>query len=206
MARTVGILIFDGVEILDFCGPYEVFSVAGTRAENDDLTVCTVASRRVAVRTANGLVVQPDYAFDDCPEIDLLVVPGGQGTRALLSDASALSWISRTCETAEIVLSVCTGALLLGKLGLLDGLDATTHYGSFQLLREIAPSVKVREDARYVDNGKFVVAAGVAAGIDASFYVVSRLFGEDAARRTAKHIEYPWESPSEPELANTEPG
>jgi transcriptional regulator GlxA family with amidase domain len=193
MGRTVGILIFDGVEILDFCGPYEVFSVAGREADGRVLTVHTVAEDATAVRAANGLVVHPDFAFDDAPNADLLVVPGGQGTRELLRNERALSWIANACETAEIVLSVCTGALLLGKLGLLDGLDATTHHGSYGLLRRLAPKANVREGTRYIDNGKYVVSAGVAAGIDASFHVVARLFGGDTATRAADHIEYPWE-------------
>ncbi|MBT3270986.1 DJ-1/PfpI family protein [Candidatus Poribacteria bacterium] len=196
MTRTVGILIFDGVEILDFCGPYEVFSVAGGTAENDDLTVYTVAESRVATRAANGLVVHPDYAFDDCPDTHLLVLPGGRGTRDVIQNEAAMSWIRQACESAELVLSVCTGALLLGKLGLLDGLDATTHHGAFAELRRVAPNANIREGERYLDNGKFVVAAGVAAGIDASFHVVARLFGEETATRTARHIEYPWERES----------
>ena len=196
MTRTAGIVIFDGVEILDFCGPYEVFSVAGGTAEDDELTVYTVAESRVATRAANGLVVHPDYAFDDCPKADLLVLPGGRGTRAVIENDAAMSWIGQACKQAELVLSVCTGALLLGKLGLLDGLDATTHHGAFAELRRVAPNANIREGERYLDNGKFVVAAGVAAGIDASFHVVARLFGEGTAVRTARHIEYPWEHES----------
>ena len=116
MERTVNILIFNGVEVLDFCGPYEVFSVAGRQTGADTLTVHTVAERRAIVRAANGLVVQPDFAYEDAPAADLLVIPGGRGTRELIKNEPALAWIAQACEAAEVVLitfaSLCPNHVL----------------------------------------------------------------------------------------------
>jgi transcriptional regulator GlxA family with amidase domain len=189
--RTVGIFIFDDVEVLDFCGPFEVFSVAGKRnAEAFD--VFTVAEKPGPISARNGLSVNPTFAFANAPAIDLLLIPGGQGTRPLLERPEVLDWIRRRAETAELVLSVCTGALLLAKIGLLDGLSATTHHAALDELRRHGPRVSVCEDRRLVDNGRIVTSAGVAAGIDMSFHVVARLLGQAAAEETARYIEYPW--------------
>ncbi len=193
--RTVAILVFDDVEVLDFCGPFEVFSVSGRERETRPFHVCLVAERTDPIRARNGLRVLPDYATADCPKVDMLVVPGGQGTRREMHNALLRDWIKERTATCELVLSVCTGALLLAKAGLLDGLTATTHHGAIDLLREVAAKTQVDSARRVVDNGHIITAAGVAAGIDASLYVVARLLGQDEAVRTARHIEYPWPRP-----------
>ena len=163
----------------------------------------TVAETMDPVIARNGLSVNPDYSLADCPQPDLLLVPGGAGTRSRMHDAGLIDWIQRTVERADLVMSVCTGALLLAKAGLLDGLEATTHHVGFDLLREIAPTATVHEDVRFVDNGKIITSAGIAAGIDMSLHVVERLLGPDAAAETARHMEYPWKQESKRMTENT---
>lgn len=193
-ARDVAILIFDDAEVLDFCGPFEVFSVAGKLAEPPSLNVFTVAQKS-PIKARNGLSVNPAFLLGNCPQPDILVVPGGIGSRKELNNESLIAWIKRTAQSAEMVLSVCTGALLLGKAGLLNGLEATTHHTAVDLLREVVPASIVRENQRFVDNGSVVTSAGIAAGIDMSLHVVSRLLGSDVAVATAKQMEYPWTLP-----------
>jgi transcriptional regulator GlxA family with amidase domain len=193
----VGILIFDNVEVLDFAGPFEVFSrtrlVPGPDSrrseESAPFQVFTVAKTREPVTATGGLVVVPHYGFTDAPRIDLLVVPGGFGTRPLLLDEETLSWIRRTAEAARRVTSVCTGALLLGRIGLLDGRRATTHWGALDLLESVAPAATVDRAQRVIDDG-IVTSAGVASGIDMAFYIVETLCGQDVADETARYIEY----------------
>jgi transcriptional regulator GlxA family with amidase domain len=191
--RTVGIFIFPDVEVLDFCGPFEVFSVAGRQIVPDSFHVFTVAKTDEMLLARNGLKVVPDYTWDTAPPIDLLLIPGGQGTRPLLNDVQTLNWIGTTASRAELVLSVCTGALLLAKAGLLFYLSATTHHLALDLLKQLSPKTTVHDDRRVVDNGRIITSAGVAAGIDMSFHVVARLLGHDKAIETARYIEYPWE-------------
>jgi transcriptional regulator GlxA family with amidase domain len=191
--RSVGILVFEDVEVLDFCGPFEVFSVTGRQIAPGTFSVFTVGNVPGPVLARNGLSVNPEYTLADAPPIDLLLIPGGQGTRPLLHDAPLIEWIGQRADAAELVLSVCTGSLLLAKAGLLAGLSATTHHGALGLLREVASEAKVRDDVRYVDNGRVITSAGVAAGIDMSFHVVDRLLGRETATATAKYIEYPWQ-------------
>jgi transcriptional regulator GlxA family with amidase domain len=194
---TVGILIFDGVEVLDFAGPFEVFSrtrlVPGVESrrseESAPFQVFTVAKSHAPVSTTGGLRVIPHYAVVDAPGIDLLVVPGGFGTRALLDDAETLEWIRRAAEAARKVTSVCTGSLLLAKAGLLAGRRATTHWGALDLLASLDPGTTVERELRVVDDG-VISSAGVASGIDMAFYVVEQLFGRDVADETARYIEY----------------
>lgn len=193
--RNLAVLLFDDVEVLDFCGPFEVFSVASNQSERPSFNVFTVAEKTDAIIARNGLSVNPDHPLDDCQNPDILLVPGGMGTRKQISNEPLIDWIRQTASKAELVLSVCTGALLLGKAGLLDGLEATTHHVGFDLLREIAPSVTVHEDRRFVDNGKIITSAGIAAGIDMSLHVVGRLLGQTVATATSRHMEYPWEQP-----------
>lgn len=193
---NVGILIFDGVEILDFAGPFEVFSrarlvpgAASRRSEDSaPFQVFTVAKSRAPISTTGGLIVTPHYAFGDAPEIDLLLVPGGQGTRPLLEDSDTLDWIRRAASRARQVTSVCTGSLVLAKAGLLAGRRATTHWNALDLLAALDVG-QVDRGARVVDDG-IVTSAGVASGIDMAFYVVERLCGAAVADETAHYIEY----------------
>jgi len=194
---NVGILIFDEVEVLDFAGPYEVFSrtrlvpgVDSRRSEESaPFRVFTVAKSREPVAAIGGLRVLPDFAFADAPKIDLLVVPGGFGTRPLLHDAETLDWIRRVAAHARKVTSVCTGSLLLAKAGMLKGRRATTHWGALDLLESLDPAMKVERDLRVVDDG-IISSAGVASGIDMSLYVVESLVGREVADETAHYMEH----------------
>jgi len=190
--RNLAILIFADVEVLDFCGPFEVFSVANRFVEPTAFNVFTVAENLGPVLARNGLSVNPQHRLPDCPKPHILLVPGGQGTRSEMHNTTIIEWIKRTASTAELVLSVCTGALLLAKAGLLDGLQATTHHGAIDLLRQEAPRTIVHSDRRFVDNGQVICSAGIAAGIDMSLYAVARLLGEEVASQTARQMEYPW--------------
>lgn len=191
--RNLAILLFDDVEVLDFCGPFEVFSVASNQSNNPSFNVYTVAEKcRITAR--NGLSVNPDHTLTSCPRPDILLVPGGIGSRKQISNKLILDWIKQTAEEAELILSVCTGALMLGKVGFLDGLEVTTHHIACELLREIVPTATVHEDRRFVDNGRIITSAGIAAGIDMSLHVVERILGSNVAESTAQHMEYPWSS------------
>ena len=194
---TAGILIFDGVEVLDFAGPFEVLSRArltpGVESRRSDesapFRVFTVARTRDPITATGGLVVVPAHGFADAPAIDLLVVPGGFGTRALLHDEETLGWIRQTATGARQVASVCTGALLLGKAGLLQGRRATTHWASLDLLDSLGVGATVERTSRVVDDG-VITSAGVASGIDMAFYLVETLCGREVADETARYIEY----------------
>ncbi len=191
--RNLAILIFEDVEVLDFCGPFEVFSVANHFTDPPAFNVFTLAEKPGPVLTRGGLSVNPHYRLADCPQPDVLLVPGGQGTRKEMHNAVLIDWIKARSQEAELVLSVCTGALLLAKAGLFDGLAATTHHGAMELLRQVAPKTTVHADRRFVDNGRVVCSAGIAAGIDMSLHVVARLLGSDVAEQTARRMEYPWQ-------------
>ena len=194
--RNTAILLFDDVEVLDFAGPFEVFSVTGRRRKLEPFNVYTVAERLTPVLARNGLSVNPKYSLANCPRPEILVVPGGFGTRREMKNPVVLEWVSRVSKDTELTLSVCTGSLVLGAAGLLDGLAATTHFGALDELRGVAPNTEVRPSARVVDNGRVIVSAGVSAGIDMSLYVVARLLGTEVARETARYMEYQggWES------------
>ena len=195
---NAGVFIFDGVEVLDFAGPFEVFSrtrlqpgLESRRSEESaPFRVFTVAPSRNPITATGGLQVLPNHGFDDAPRIDLLVIPGGFGTRPLLEDERSLRWIRETAAASKTICSVCTGSLLLAKVGLLAGKRATTHWGAYDLLESIDDSVEVDRGARYVEDG-IVSSAGVAAGIDMAFAVVESMFGKEVADETARYIEYP---------------
>lgn len=191
--RQVSILIFDEAEVLDVAGPYEVFSVAGRRHGLEPFRVSLVAEGPEKVSLRNGFVVEPHFTLDQAPAPAILIIPGGYGTRRELNNPALIEWIRRQSGMSELVLSVCTGSLLLGKAGLLDGLEVTTHHLAFPLLREVAPQAVVRERERFLDNGKIIVSAGVSAGIDMSLHVVERLCGTDVAEETAAYMEYHWD-------------
>ena len=196
--HSVGIFLFPEVEVLDFAGPYEVFSrtrlLPGIQSRRSDesapFRVFTVAASTAAVIATGGLRVLPDFDFRSAPPIDLLVVPGGFGTRALLEDATALDWIRKTAASAQRVTSVCTGSLLLARAGLLASRRATTHWGALELLKTVDPTIHVEPGLRVVDDG-IITSAGVAAGIDMALSLVEAMHGRTVADETAKYIEYP---------------
>ena len=192
--RTVGILIFDEVEVLDFCGPFEVFSIArdpGDAAEDRPLFhVVTIAEENRIISCRGGLLVQPHHVIDDHPPIDILVVPGGQGTRRERLNNRLLDWIAAQDRTTDLTTSVCTGAFLLAERGILDHRRATTHWASVDWMRQQYPSVSMLADVRVVDEGRVITSAGVSAGIDMALHVVSRLHGAGTAAWTARRMEY----------------
>ncbi|MEV6618379.1 DJ-1/PfpI family protein [Streptomyces sp. NPDC051051] len=192
---TFGMLIFDGVEVLDMGGPFEVFSTAGRLARTADdeplLRVLTVAATDQPVRCRGGLKVVADHTLDEDPPFDVLVIPGGV-TTAAEADADVIDWLARRRRTSTLAFSICTGAFLLAATGALDGRPATTHWEDQEELARRRPDVRVRTDVRWVDDGDIVTSAGISAGIDASLHLVGRLFDERLARRTALQMEYAW--------------
>jgi transcriptional regulator GlxA family with amidase domain len=193
----VGILIFPEVEVLDFCGPYEVFSVTRLnehrrREEPSPFEVLLVAERVDAVRATGGMRVIPDCTLETCPPLDILLVPGGWGTRREIENAHLLTWIREQGARVEMLTSVCTGSMLLGRAGLLDGRRATTHWKSLPWMRESFPQVAVVEEQHVVEDGHLLTSAGISAGIDLALRVVSRICGDAVGRATARHMEYPY--------------
>jgi putative intracellular protease/amidase len=180
----VGIVLFDGVQIIDFAGPYEVFGTAG-------FGVVTVSPDGKPVTTAMGLHVTPDTSFADAPPFDVLLIPGGDVADAQ-RDAHILDFIRQRSVPAKQVLSVCTGAFILGATGLLDGDKATTFTPRIDELAKAFPKIQVIRDVRWADNGKLITSAGLSSGIDAALHVVARLRGTDEARTAALRMEYDW--------------
>jgi transcriptional regulator GlxA family with amidase domain len=185
-------VIFDEVEVLDFCGPFEVFSTTGGRQGLTPFDVYTVSEKGERVKARGGLSVNPDYSFENCPGPDILLIPGGAGTRREMNSSTTLNWIRCKARGAELILSVCSGALVLAKAGLLHGLTATTHYAALDELRAIGGDIAVEGQRRFIDNGRVIVSAGISAGIDMSLYVVARLLGIEQAAETARYMEYEW--------------
>ncbi|MBS4218358.1 DJ-1/PfpI family protein [Bacillus sp. FJAT-49711] len=190
--RNVAILIFDNVEVLDLTGPFEVFITGSNRGK--DFNVYTVAEHDRPIIALGNLSINPTYTIGNCPQPDLLIIPGGWGSRNEMENKIITNWIREISKDVELLLSVCTGALILAKANLLDGLKLTTNRLAMNELKAVAPeSAEIIEDARYIDNGKIILSAGVSAGIDMSLYVVSKLFGEERAKHTAQLMEYDWE-------------
>jgi transcriptional regulator GlxA family with amidase domain len=193
----VGILIFPLVEVLDFAGPFEVFSVARLdesrrREDPSPFEVHVVAESGDVVTATGGLRVTPDVTITDCPPLDILVVPGGWGTRREITNPVLVEWIARRGREVGTLTSVCTGAMLLGKAGLLDGRHATTHWRSLDRMTESFPTVTVERELHVVEDGNVVTSAGISAGIDMALRVVTRTCGEAVGRATARHMEYPY--------------
>ncbi|MHB8668454.1 MAG: DJ-1/PfpI family protein [Burkholderiales bacterium] len=195
--KRAGIIIFDDVEVLDFCGPFEVLSVARLdearrRDQPSPFEVLLVAQNAAAVTTTGGMRVLPHATFDDCPPLDILVVPGGWGTRREMKNEAMLAFVQARAAQVETLTSVCTGALILGMAGLLDGLRATTHWRSLGLMQELFPRVAVDAQAQVVEDGRVLTSAGISAGIDMALGLGARQCGEAVARATARHMEYPY--------------
>ncbi|MCH2679078.1 MAG: DJ-1/PfpI family protein [Alphaproteobacteria bacterium] len=194
---NVGIFIFDEVEVLDFAGPFEVFSRtrllkgAESRRSNDSapFNPFTVSIDKKSLTATGGLKIIADYTFNNFPKIDILIVPGGYGTRTLLNNEILLKWIKAVSDKANITASVCTGSLLLAKAGLLEGKRATTHWGAIEALKSISKDIQVITERRVV-NDEIITSAGVSSGIDMAFMIVENLYGEEVASDTSKYIEF----------------
>ncbi len=185
----IGIVLFDDAEELDWAGPFEVFGMA-TKAAAGGARVFTVAERKDPVTCFNGLRVLPEYGFDDAPALDVVLVPGGQGTRKEVDNPVMIDWLAKVAPGCQWVTSVCTGSLLLHGAGLTDGKRITTHWGFIDPLRERAPEAMVLEKVRYVRDGNLVTSAGVSAGIDMSLWLVGQIWDVAHARLTQKLMEY----------------
>jgi len=189
--KKLGIFIFENVEVLDFCGPLEVFSSANKIMDGNPLDIFTFSERRESIEASSPLSVEPDYDLDHVPAMEYLLVPGGIGTRSLLESDYIIEWLAEEGPKTELLMSVCTGSLLLAEAGLLDGKQATTHHEAIDQLKQVGPDVNVKENQRFVDNGDIICSAGVASGIDMSLYVVKQLFGEEILEQTRIRMEYP---------------
>lgn len=194
---TVGIMIYDDVEVLDFTGPYEVFSVTRTLDQPEFTDPCPfeillVSERHRKIKTMGGMKVIPDHDFLDFPDVDILVVPGGLGERREHRNAIIHHFLKTQSKKVKTLASVCTGAFFLAYSGLLNGKRATTHFLSLDRLEQSFPEIDVVREKRYVEDGNIITSAGISAGIDMSLYLVGKYFGEETARLTAREMEYPY--------------
>jgi len=195
--KHVGIVLFNAIEVLDFCGPFEVFSATRLneekrREEPSPFEVFLVAETLSYVTKTGDMKVIPQYSFENCPRLDILVVPGGWGTRKESNNTVILEWLRSRAAEVETLTSVCTGSMLLGFAGLIDGLHATTHWRSLDWMRDSFPAVFVEYKQHVVEDGRVLTSAGISAGIDMALKVVARYYGKDIARATAVHMEYPF--------------
>jgi putative intracellular protease/amidase len=192
--RNVAIVLYEGVELLDFAGPGEVFQAAGGFAAYRDqpgFKVYTVATTAKPITSQRFVQVVPNYPIAEAPRPDIIVIPGGNSSN-LLQDATFMAWATQATHDAELTLTVCSGAFVPAKMGLLDGATATTWYGAIESLRTAAPKTTVQSGRRFVDNGAIITTAGVSAGIDGALHTVARLAGRAVADRTARYMEYHW--------------
>ena len=193
----VGILIFDDVEILDVAGPFEVFAVTRLNDEqrlqqSSPFKVYLISETNKQITAIGGLRLTPDVTISECPELDLLVVPGGWGTRKESKNKILVKWIGNKFTNNRLIASVCTGSSLLGKAGLLDGRDATTHWRAFDFLQESAPKARILKNVRFTLTEPIFTSAGVSAGIDLALRIVSHVFGSEVGQATARQMEYPY--------------
>jgi transcriptional regulator GlxA family with amidase domain len=195
--KQVGIVLYEDVEVLDFSGPFEVFSVTRLneekrREELSPFQAFLVAESTSPVVATGGMKVVPDYDLESCPKLDILLVPGGWGFRPQMNNERLLKWVADRSREVETLTSVCTGALLLAKAGLLDGKRATTHWRWLDSMQEMFPKTTVEKRLHFVEEGAFFSSAGISAGIDMTLRLVARYYGEAVARATARHMEYPY--------------
>jgi transcriptional regulator GlxA family with amidase domain len=195
MTRHIGVLLFDDVEELDAVGPWEVLASWTKFFPDDGWSVSCLSKTGGSVTAAKGLVLGAHHAIADAPPLDVLLHPGGVGTRPMLRDVEHLDWIRKQRAMVPLLTSVCTGSLVYAAAGLLTGRPATTHWASLDLLKELEPTVEVRADDRYVDDGDLITSSGVSAGIDMALHLVARLVSEDRAREVRRYIQYDPEPP-----------
>ncbi len=193
----VGILIFDDVEILDVAGPFEVFAVTRLNEEqrlqqSSPFKVYLISEINKQITAIGGLRLTPDMTITECPELDLLIIPGGWGTRKESKNKVLVNWIGNQFTNDRLIASVCTGSSLLGKAGLLDGRDATTHWRAFDFLQKSAPKARILKNVRFTLIEPIFTSAGVSAGIDLALRIVSHFFGTEIGQTTARHMEYPY--------------
>ncbi|MBC8069655.1 MAG: DJ-1/PfpI family protein [Deltaproteobacteria bacterium] len=188
--RGIAVLLFDAVEELDFAGPWEVLAAWSKQWPDDAISVFTIAADAGPIRCAKGLTVVAEHGLADAPPFELLIFPGGRGTRPLLDDAAMIAWVRAQAERGTTIASVCTGALVLAKAGLLDGRPATTHHSALELLASLGRDIDVKPDARFVDDGAVLTAAGVSAGIDLALHLVARMHSVERAREVRRYIQY----------------
>jgi transcriptional regulator GlxA family with amidase domain len=191
---NIGIALFDGAEELDWAGPWEVLAAWAQQFPDDGVRVFTLAREDRPITCAKGLRVLPDETWETAPRVDVLVYPGGMGTRTELADEAVLDWM-RGIASDAVVASVCTGSLVLASAGLLDGRPATTHWSALEVLPTLGRAIEVREDDRFVDTGDVITAAGVSAGIDMALHLVARLHSPERAREVRRYIQYDPEPP-----------
>jgi transcriptional regulator GlxA family with amidase domain len=189
---NVGILLFNEVEVLDFAGPFEVFSIASyANYQQKPFTVKTVAQTTDLISARNGLKVQPDFDFNNSPHFDILIVPGGYGAEEIeIHNEILIKWIKARAGECDILASVCTGSFLLAETGLLDGKRATTHWMDIDRLEIEYKEIKVQRGVKYVDENNIITSGGISAGINMSFHLLHRLVGKEIAITTAKRMEY----------------
>lgn len=193
--QQIGILLFDGMEELDAVGPWEVLSFWTHQFPDDGFAISCLSQDGSLVKCAKGLSIKPDHSYADAPPLDVLIYPGGRGTRDHLKDDDQLAWVRAQRAAVPLLTSVCTGSLVYAAAGLLAGRPATTHWGSLDKLAELDPSIEVRPDDRFVDDGDIITAAGVSAGIDMALHLVARLASKDRAREIRRGIQYDPEPP-----------
>jgi transcriptional regulator GlxA family with amidase domain len=191
----IGIYLFEGAEELDWAGPWEVLAAWAQLWPDDGVEVFTLAGTADPITCAKGLRVIPDRALEEAGKLDVVLVPGGQGTRPLVTDEPTHQWLRSLAGSGTLVTSVCTGSLVLAGAGLLRDRPATTWWGALDRLAEIDPTIDVRPDDRFVDSGEIVTSAGVSAGIDMALHLVARLHSEDRAREVRRYIQYDPEPP-----------
>lgn len=188
--RHIGILLFDGVEELDAVGPWEVLSFWTHTFPEDGYSVSCFSQQGGPIQCAKGLTIQAHHSYADVPPLEVLLYPGGQGTRAQLEDEAQLAWVRRQREHVPLMTSVCTGSLVYAAAGLLRDRPATTHWGSVDKLSELDPSIDVQPQARFIDDGDIITAAGISAGIDMALHLVDRLAGRQRAAAVRRGIQY----------------
>ena len=186
----IGIFLFDGAEELDWAGPWEVLSFWAKMWPDDDVEVFTLAREDAPISCAKGLRVLADHTLATAPPMDVLVYPGGIGTRAHLSDDKILDWVRKERDRGVLMTSVCTGSLVYAGAGILRDRPATTYWGTLDMLKELDDTIEVRPDDRFVDSGEVITAAGVSAGIDMALHLVARLHSVDRAREVRRGIQY----------------